>query len=158
MITLEAVDQVIERTGCSYKEAKAALTKTEGDVVEAIILIQSAAADEKLKIVRGEAVEDEDEECGAEEEEEEAGPSEAVKKLEELKEKIRRSVKEGSVNKIRISRQGRELLVIPVNLGLVGGLIGITTAPWAVIFGAVAAYGLDCKFEIVKDDGSVEEL
>jgi len=27
-----------------------------------------------------------------------------------------------------------------------------------VIFGAVAAYGLDCKFEIVKDDGSIMEL
>ncbi len=153
MITLEAVDQVIERTGCSYQEAKNALTRTNGDVVEAIILIQSDAAAEDLKIVEGEAVDEAAEETAQEEE-----PSEAAKKLEELKEKIKKSIKDGSVNKIRVSRQGRELLVIPVNLGLVGGLIGIAAAPWAVIFGAVAAYGLDCKFEIIKDDGSVEEL
>ena len=153
MITLEAVDQVIERTDCSYQEAKNALTRTNGDGVEAIILIQSDAAAEDLKIVEGEAVDEAAEETAQEEE-----PSEAAKKLEELKEKIKKSIKDGSVNKIRVSRQGRELLVIPVNLGLVGGLIGIAAAPWAVIFGAVAAYGLDCKFEIIKDDGSVEEL
>ena len=153
MITLEAVDQVIERTGCSYQEAKNALTRTNGDVVEAIILIQSDAAAEDLKIVEGEAVDEAAEETAQEEE-----PSEAAKKLEELKEKIKKSIKDGSVNKIRVSRQGRELLVIPVNRGLVEGLIGIAAAPWAVIFGAVAAYGLDCKFEIIKDDGSVEEL
>lgn len=157
MITLEAVDQVIERTGCSYREAKEALTKTEGDVVEAIILIQSAAADRNLELVEGEPADDAEAE-DFEEEAEEEEPSQTVRKLEELKEKIRKAVRDGSVNKIRITRGGRELLVIPVNLGLVGGVIGITAAPWAVIFGAVAAYGLDCKFEIVKDDGSIEEL
>ena len=153
MITLEAVDQVIERTGCTYKEAKEALTKTDGDVIEAIILIQSAAAAKSMEVVEGEPADDAEEETAEEEE-----PSQAAKKLEELKEKIRKSVRDGSVNKIRITRGGRELLVIPVNLGLVGGVIGITAAPWAVIFGAVAAYGLDCKFEIVKDDGSIMEL
>lgn len=153
MITLEAVDQVIERTGCTYKEAKEALTKTDGDVIEAIILIQSAAAAKSMEVVEGEPADDAEEETAEEEE-----PSQAAKKLEELKEKIRKSVRDGSVNKIRITRGGRELLVIPVNLGLVGGVIGITAAPWAVIFGAVAAYGLDCKFEIVKDDGTIIEL
>ncbi|MGX8686763.1 MAG: DUF4342 domain-containing protein [bacterium] len=153
MITLEAVDQVIERTGCTYKEAKEALTKTDGDVIEAIILIQSAAAAKSMEVVEGEPADDAEEETAEEEE-----PSQAAKKLEELKEKIRKSVRDGSVNKIRITRGGKELLVIPVNLGLVGGVIGITAAPWAVIFGAVAAYGLDCKFEIVKDDGSIMEL
>ena len=156
MITLEAVDQVIERTGCSYKEAKEALTKTEGDVVEAIILIQSAAAARDLDIVEGEPADDAEAEDVGEEGEEE--PSQAAKKLEDLKEKIRKSIRDGSVNKIRISRGGRELLVIPVNLGLVGGVIGITAAPWAVIFGAVAAYGLECRFEIIKDDGSITTL
>lgn len=158
MITLEAVDQVIERTGCSYKEAKEALTKTEGDVVEAIILIQSAAVSRNLDVVEGEPADDAEAEDVEEEAEEEEEPSQAAKKLEELKEKIRKAVRDGSVNRIRITRGGRELLVIPVNLGLVGGVIGITAAPWAVIFGAVAAYGLDCKFEIVKDDGSIMEL
>ena len=42
-ITLEAVDQVINRTNCTYKEAKDALEKTDGDALEAIILIEEAA-------------------------------------------------------------------------------------------------------------------
>lgn len=36
-ITLEKVDQVKERTGVSYAEAKNALEVTNGDVLEAII-------------------------------------------------------------------------------------------------------------------------
>ena len=57
-----------------------------------------------------------------------------------------------------MSRDGKTILSIPLNIGLVGGLIGIAAVPWAVIFGAIAAYGLDCRFEIVKDDGTTEEV
>ena len=39
--TINEVDQVIERTGCSYQEAKDALVKADGDVVDAIILLES---------------------------------------------------------------------------------------------------------------------
>ena len=35
--TINDVDQVIERTGCSYREAKEALAQANGDVVDAII-------------------------------------------------------------------------------------------------------------------------
>ena len=40
-ISLEQVDKVIERTGVTYKEAKEALEVTEGDVLEAIIYIET---------------------------------------------------------------------------------------------------------------------
>ena len=39
-ITLEKVEQVIERTGVSYAKAKEALVNAEGDVLEAIILLE----------------------------------------------------------------------------------------------------------------------
>ena len=39
-ITLDMVDQLIERTGCTYKEAKEALTETEGDILEAVVLLE----------------------------------------------------------------------------------------------------------------------
>ncbi len=38
--TIEDVDQVIERTGCSYREAKEALIKADGNVIDAIILME----------------------------------------------------------------------------------------------------------------------
>ena len=40
-ITLEKVDQVIERTGVTYAEAKQALEVCGGDVLDAIIYIES---------------------------------------------------------------------------------------------------------------------
>ena len=79
-------------------------------------------------------------------------------RAEELKRTLKKKIDEGNVNKIRISRKGKEILTIPVNVGFVGGILGIAVAPWAMIFGAVAAYGLDCKFEIIRNDGSSEEL
>ena len=39
-ISLENVDLIVERTGVSYAEAKEALEKANGDVVDAIILIE----------------------------------------------------------------------------------------------------------------------
>mgnify|MGYP003326946294 CR=1 FL=1 len=39
-ITLEKIELVKDRTGVSYKEAKEALEQTDGNVVDAIILIE----------------------------------------------------------------------------------------------------------------------
>ncbi len=45
-ITLEKIELVKDRTGVSYKEAKEALEKSEGSVVDAIIAIEESI-DEK---------------------------------------------------------------------------------------------------------------
>lgn len=42
-ITLEMVDEVIARTGASYQAAKDALLKADGDVLEAIVLLEEQA-------------------------------------------------------------------------------------------------------------------
>ncbi|GAU77989.1 hypothetical protein [Fusibacter sp. 3D3] len=39
--TLDQIDQIINRTHCSYKEASDALQASNGDVIEAIILIEA---------------------------------------------------------------------------------------------------------------------
>ena len=78
--------------------------------------------------------------------------------IDEIIEKIKEKVKEGNVDRIQVSRKDETLLSIPVNVGLVGGLVGLAAAPWAFIAGAVASFGLGCKFEIVKKDGSREEI
>ncbi len=43
-ITLEKIELVKEKTGASYKEAKAALEETNGSVVDAIIKLESVIA------------------------------------------------------------------------------------------------------------------
>ena len=47
-ITLEKIELVKDRTGVGYKEAKEALEKTDGSVVDAIILIEDTI-DESTK-------------------------------------------------------------------------------------------------------------
>ena len=77
----------------------------------------------------------------------------------DLLEKLKAMVKEGNVNKIRVKREGKVLLSVPVNVGIVGGLVGLAAAPWwGILAAAAAAYGFDVKFEIVKDDGSTTDI
>ena len=153
-ITLEAVDQVINRTNCTYKEAKAALEKTDGDALEAIILIEEAA---NAAGTQEAAPEEEDSPLidGIPADDEIPDPVEAA---EHLKERIKKSIAEGNVNKIRVSRGGKELVTVPVNVGVGVGILGIAAAPWAILLSAAAAYGFDCKFEIIRNDGSTEIL
>ena len=124
-ITLEMIDAVRERTGADYAEAKETLEKTDGSVVDAIVLLEK-----KSKI-----------------------------NTDEIIGKIKALVKEGNVNKIRVKRGDQVLLTVPVNVGILGGLVGLAAAPfWSVLAAAAAAYGFDCKFEIVKDDGSSTDV
>ena len=50
------------------------------------------------------------------------------------------------------------ILKVPVNVGIIGGLIGAAAAPWALIAGTIAAFGFGCKLEIVKKDGTTDEI
>ena len=128
-ITLEMVDQVRERTGASYEEAKAALEGANGDVVNAIIAIER---NERTGDVSG------------------------------VIEKIKAAVQKGNVNRIRVMRGEEELVNIPVNAGIAGGVLGLMAGPWvlisAAVAGAVAKFGFDCRFQLVKEDGTVDEI
>ena len=73
-------------------------------------------------------------------------------------EKLKRKVEEGNVDRIQI-RKGEEIVLsVPVNVGIVGGIIGLAAAPWALIAGSDAAFGLGCKLEVVKKDGTTDEI
>ncbi len=70
--------------------------------------------------------------------------------------RLKEAVKKGNVDRIRVVRNDEVILNIPVNVGVIGGIVGIATIPWALIIGAIAGVGLGCKIEIVKKDGSSE--
>ena len=133
-ITLEMVDQVRERTGVTYEEAKAALEGANGNVVDAIIAIEK----------------------------ENAATVNVNEKIEGLVEKVKSAVQKGNVNRIRILRGDEELANIPVNAGIAGGVLGLLAGPGvlisAAIAGVVAKFGFNCRFELLKEDGSVEEF
>ena len=142
-ITLEMVDAVMNNTGCTYQEAKTALINNNGSVGAAIqaIYSQKAGAAEHAENQNAESA---------------AQKDKVVEKVDEITEKLKKLVKEGNVNRIIMKRNGETLLTLPVNVGIIGGVLGITAAPWAVIAGAIAAYGFDCTFEIQKNDGTTD--
>lgn len=130
-ITLEMVDQVRERTGATYEEARAALEAAGGNVVDAIVSIEQ-------------------------------GTRSAGSAAGDIMEKIKAAIQKGNVTKIRISKGEQELLTVPVTAGAAVGVVGLLAAPGAVVLAAIAGvvgkYGFDCKYEIIKDDGTIDVL
>ena len=78
--------------------------------------------------------------------------------IKDLIDKLKAKVKEGNVDRVQIRKDDEIILKVPVNVGIIGGLIGAAAAPWALIAGTIAAFGFGCKLEIVKKDGSVDEV
>ena len=80
-------------------------------------------------------------------------------RTDDLLERVKSVVKEGNVNRIRVKKDEKVLLTVPVNVGIVGGLAGLAVTPWwGILAAGAAAYGFDVKFEIVKEDGSVTDV
>lgn len=155
-ITLEAVEKVIELTGAELKDAKEALAKADGDVDAAVKLIKpdkEEAADTKDTEASKETTETNNtaDEKAAEE-------KSTTDDIQAAIDKLKKKVAEGNVDKIQIRKGDEVVFSVPVNVGIIGGLIGLAAAPWAVIAAAVAAFGFGCRLEVVKKDGSTDEV
>lgn len=74
---------------------------------------------------------------------------------EALKERIKEIVEKGNVSRIQIRKNETVIMNIPVNAGILGGVLGVMAAPWAMIAGTVATLGLNCSVEFIREDGSV---
>ncbi|WP_196007882.1 DUF4342 domain-containing protein [Clostridium tyrobutyricum] len=127
-ITLEKIDIIRERTNVSYVEAKKALEIADGNVVDALIYIEE---DQKK-----------------EEENSYTTKDEFINWLKDL-------VKKGNVNRIKIKKDDRVILNIPVNAGIAATLTMLVWPPLIAI-GILTAVITKVTVEIIKDDGSVE--
>jgi hypothetical protein len=122
-ITLEMVDEVIDRTNVSYKIAKEALEKNDGDVLKAIVDI----------------------------EEMQTGGFKTGKKIngQEIVERLKSLVNEGLVHQILIIKNSRVIVDIPIMAGAISAVI-FTIPTVAAIIAAVAT---GCEIKILKKDG-----
>lgn len=67
-------------------------------------------------------------------------------------EKVKELIQKGNVSRVIVRKEGKEVINIPVNVGLLGGVF----APKLVLLGGVlATVGFGCEVEIVKTDGEV---
>ena len=169
-ITLEMIEKVLDATKEGYHTVKKALLEAEGDVEAAIRSLNEAPVEEKTENTDTRAAEPEDtaepeteqDDVNEPDDTAEAETNPEDKKLddyaEEIIERLKKRIQEGNVDRIKITREGNTLLDIPLNLGLLGGILTIATIPWAVILGVITAFGLNCKIEVVTKDGNSEEM
>lgn len=127
-ISLEKLDMIKERTGVSYGEAREALEICEGDVVDAIIYLEEKKNNE---------------------------PSPVDTSLEQFKEWLKSTVEKGNISRIKVKKDDKVIVDVPVNAGVAAGVIAVIWWPIAAILTATAVVS-KVTIEITKDDGSVE--
>lgn len=127
-VTLEKIDVIRERIGASYSEAKDALEACDGNVVEAIILLEK---NHKSKM------------------------EEIYTTKDELFGWIKENIKKGNVTRIKIKKEDKVIVDIPVNAGIMAGLVALIWPPLIAI-GVLTAVFTKITIEITRSDGTVE--
>ncbi len=73
-------------------------------------------------------------------------------------EKVKELVKKGNVSRILVRKGDKILVDVPVNVGLVGGVVALAASKILVIAGVLATVGYGCTVEVIKDDGQVVDV
>ncbi|MGP1598474.1 DUF4342 domain-containing protein [Peptoanaerobacter stomatis] len=134
MITLEKIDQIVERTGVSYAQAKEALEKAEGDVVEAIIYIEQSSARFSKSV-----------------------SDSFMLKKDEVIETLKDLIQKGNVTKIIIEKDDKKVLEVPVNIALSAGVLSLFLGTLLIPVVAVIGTGMyigNFRIKVINDDGS----
>lgn len=137
-ITLEKVDMVKDRMYVTYAEAKEALEKNDGDVLDAIVYLEQKIKAESVD--NNESAEEERETCET---------------VDDFKVWIKDLINKGNVNRIKIKKDDKVLIDIPVNAGIAAGVIA-AVIPQLLVIGVITAVATKLTIEITKDDGTVE--
>ena len=69
--------------------------------------------------------------------------------------KIKELVSKGNVSRIVVRKDDKDIINIPVTVGVVGAVVGVTAAKWAMLGDALATVGFGCTVEIIKDSGEI---
>ena len=78
--------------------------------------------------------------------------------VNDIIEKIKGLVKKGNVSRIVIGKDGKELVNVPVNVGIVGGVVDLAAAKWVVIAAVLATVGFGCTVQVIREDGEVTDV
>lgn len=130
--TLKKIEILKERTNLSEEEAKELLEKLNGDLIEALIYFEKQKKNnDELHNIR-----------------DKISQSEFVNYIKEL-------IKSGNVARIIIRKDDTVIVNIPVNAGIVVGVI-MVLQPVILLLGAATAVFTKLEIDIIKKDGTVE--
>ena len=66
-------------------------------------------------------------------------------KVQAIVEKVKELVQRGNVSRIVVRKGERVLLNIPVNVGIVGGVVAVASAKWVLLASILATVGFGCE-------------
>lgn len=122
---LHQIDILRERAGITYERARDVLSQANGDIVEALIMLEKEGNSEK---------------------------KEWTVFSRDLLSKVTELIKEGNIRKIKIKHKDKTIVDIPMTLGVVGTTAGLFLAPYLTIVAAIAAWYTKWTIEIEKKD------
>lgn len=126
---LQKIDDIIKRTNADFSTAKQALEDADGDVLEAIILIENQNKSKSTA---------------------QNGPGTGEQIMNQLKDVLAK----GNATKITIKKNNEVVVNLPVTAGIIGTLI----APFLSAAGITAALLAHCSVEITQADGKVVDI
>ncbi len=152
-ITIEKIDAVISRIpNATYSQAKEALVECEGDVIEAVILLESKKSISKTtKQVKQkiEGVLNKDSE-DMKEFKEQLGED-----FNNVKDQAKELIKRSSVIRVIIEKNGKNIINIPLTVGV----LGVALLPIYTLIGLSAAVITKYRIKIQNEgDGSIVDL
>lgn len=85
--------------------------------------------------------------------------SENKNNIDEIIDSIKKVVEEGNASRVIITnKEGQEVASFSLNAGIVGGVIGLAAAPWAVIAAAIGGITFGFKISVVRKDGEIVDI
>ena len=145
-ITIEKIDAVIQRVpSATYTQAKKALMDHNGDVIEAIISLESNKSIENNISKKTKQAKKVVEDIFSKDSED----------FKDIKEQAKELLKKSSVIRIIIDRNDKVIMNIP----LTAGVVGVALLPIYTLVGLSAAVIGKCRIKIQnEDDGNVVDL
>lgn len=127
--TLQKIDDILKRTNTDYSTAKQALEDANGDVLEAIILIENQNKNQ-------------------------SNAQSGTNKGEQILNQLKDIIAKGNATKITIKKNNDVIVNLPITAGLIGAFI----APFLSAAGITAALLTQCSVEITQADGKIVDL
>ena len=145
-ITIEKIDAVIQRVpSATYTQAKKALMDHNGDIIEAIISLESNKSIENNISKKTKQAKKVVEDIFSKDSED----------FKDIKEQAKELLKKSSVIRVIIDRNDKVIINIPLTVGVVG----VALLPIYTLVGLSAAVIGKCRIKIQnEDDGNVVDL
>lgn len=125
---LKKIDDILKRTDTDYSTAKQALEDANGDVLDAIILIESQNKNHNY--------------------------SKGSNKGEQILNQLKDILSKGNATKITIKKNDEIIVNIPVTAGIIGAFV----SPFLSAAGITAALLTQCTVEITQVDGNIVNI